>query len=61
MKKKRRQIYVTAHERWLETLSILPLFNLNYYMGISRAIKIPTGRWRTIGSTGDFFYNFQDW
>jgi len=59
--KKRRQIYVTAHERWLETLPILPLFNLDYFMGISRSIKIPAGHFRMIGSTGDFFYNLEGW
>jgi peptide/nickel transport system substrate-binding protein len=59
--KKRRQIYLEAHECWLACLPLIPLFNLNYFMGISRAIKIPTDHFRMIGSTGDFFYNLQGW
>ncbi|MEI6614048.1 MAG: hypothetical protein WCL37_04060, partial [Chrysiogenales bacterium] len=58
---KRRQIYLSAHERWLESLPLIPLFNLDYFMGISRSIKIPADRFRMIGSTGDFFYNLQGW
>ncbi len=57
---KRRQIYVMAHQRWLETLPLLPLFNLDYHMGISRAVRAPSGRVRLIGSTGDFFYDLGD-
>jgi ABC-type oligopeptide transport system substrate-binding subunit len=59
--KKRRQIYLKAHERWLESLPLIPLFNLNYFMGISRSLKIPADHFRMIGSTGDFFYNLQGW
>jgi peptide/nickel transport system substrate-binding protein len=59
--KKRRQIYVNAHDRWLESLPFIPLFNLDYFMGISRSLKIPTAYFRMIGSTGDFFYNLQGW
>jgi ABC-type transport system substrate-binding protein len=59
--KKRRQIYVKAHECWLESLPLIPLFNLNYSMGISKSIKIPTGCFRMVGSTGDFYYNLQGW
>ena len=59
--KKRRQIYLSAHERWLESLPLIPLFNLDYFMGISRALKIPAGQFRVVGSTGDFFYNLQGW
>ena len=58
---KRRKIYERAHGLWLESLPIIPLFNLNYYMGIGRAIKIPGMRFHLIGSCGDFFYNLQDW
>jgi ABC-type transport system substrate-binding protein len=59
--KKRRQIYLNAHESWLESLPLIPLFNLDYFMGITRSIKIPADRFRMIGSTGDFFYNLQGW
>ncbi len=59
--KKRRQIYVNAHARWLESLPLLPLFNLDYFMGISRSLKIPTDHFRVIGSTGDFFYDLSGW
>jgi ABC-type transport system substrate-binding protein len=59
--KKCRQIYLGAHERWLESLPFIPLFNLDYFMGISRTIKIPADHFRMIGSTGDFFYNLQSW
>ncbi|MBN2400628.1 MAG: ABC transporter substrate-binding protein [Candidatus Aminicenantes bacterium] len=59
--KKRRQIYIKAHERWLHTLPFIPLFNLNYYMGVSRSLKVPADHFHTVGSTGDFFYNLQGW
>ncbi len=58
---RRRLIYGRAHALWLESLPLIPLFNLNYYMGISRAIKVPKDRFNVIGSSGDFFYNLQDW
>lgn len=58
---KRRKIYERAHDLWLESLPLIPLFNLNYYMGVSRAIKIPDDRFHLIGSCGDFFYNLQGW
>jgi ABC-type transport system substrate-binding protein len=59
--KRRRRIYLDAHERWLRSLPIIPLFNLDYFMGISLPIRIPAERFRTVGSTGDFFYNLQGW
>ena len=58
---KRRQLYERAHVLWLESLPLLPLFSLNYYMGVSRNVKIPEERFMLIGSTGDFFYNLQGW
>lgn len=58
---KRRGIYRDAHERWLELLPYIPLFNLNYYMGVSRSLKIPAQRYQIIGSSGDFFFNLQGW
>jgi peptide/nickel transport system substrate-binding protein len=59
--KKRRQIYLNAHERWLRSLPFIPLFNLDYFMGVSRSIKIPAEYFRMIGSCGDFFYNLSGW
>jgi peptide/nickel transport system substrate-binding protein len=58
---KRRKIYERAHDLWLDSLPLIPLFSLNYYMGISRKIKIPDDRFAVIGSSGDFFYNLQGW
>ena len=58
---KRRKIYERAHDLWLESLPLLPLFSLNYYMGISRKIKVPDDRFAVIGSSGDFFYDLQGW
>jgi ABC-type transport system substrate-binding protein len=60
-KKKRRQIYLDAHERWLQSLPLIPLFNLHYFMGVSKSLKIPVDPFHLIGSTGDFFYNLQGW
>lgn len=58
---KRRKIYERAHELWLESLPLIPLFSLNYYMGISRRIKIPQNPFQVVGSSGDFFFNLQGW
>ena len=58
---RRRKIYSRAHELWRETLPLLPLFNLNYYMGVGRGIALPARRFRVVGSSGDFFYNLQGW
>ncbi len=58
---KRRKIYERAHDLWLDSLPLLPLFSLNYYMGISRKIKVPNDRFAVIGSSGDFFYDLQGW
>jgi peptide/nickel transport system substrate-binding protein len=58
---KRRQVYARAHELWLEALPLIPLFNLHYYMGVARGIAAPARRFELVGSTGDFFYNIQDW
>jgi peptide/nickel transport system substrate-binding protein len=58
---RRRRLYVRAHDLWMETLPLIPLFSLNYYMGVSRRINVPDERFEIIGSSGDFFYNLQDW
>ena len=58
---KRREIYKKAHQTWLEELPMIPLFNLYYYMGVSKKIKIPPQRYELVGSVGDFLFNIQAW
>lgn len=58
---KRRAIYIRAHDLWRETLPLIPLFNLDYYMGIARGVRVPGNRFELVGSCGDFFCNIQDW
>lgn len=58
---RRRSIYDRAHDLWQEALPLIPLFNLNYYMGVARGIGIPARRFTVVGSCGDFFYNLQGW
>jgi len=57
----RRKKYDRAHELWLEALPLIPLFSLNYYMGVTRQIAVPGKRVEVIGSCGDFFGDIQDW
>jgi peptide/nickel transport system substrate-binding protein len=57
----RRGKYRRAHDLWLESLPFLPLFSLNYYMGVSKNIFVPQNCFKVVGSCGDFFYNLQDW
>jgi len=58
---KRRAIYRQAHQTWLEEISLLPLFNLYYFMGVSRTIPLPRETSRLVGSLTDFLFNIQDW
>ena len=58
---KRREIYLNAHRLWLEDLPLIPLFNLYYYVGVSRHIGIPSMRVEIVGSVGDFLYNILEW
>jgi len=58
---KRRRVYERAHAIWLRDLPLVPLFNLNYYMGVARGINVPRQRCGLVGSCGDFFANIQDW
>lgn len=58
---KRRTVYEKAHAIWLRDLPLVPLFNLNYYMGVARDIAVPRQRFELVGSCGDFFANIQDW
>ena len=58
---KRRRIYEKAHAIWLRDLPLIPLFSLNYYMGVARGIEVPPRRCELVGSCGDFFANIQEW
>ena len=58
---KRRATYRCAHDLWRDDLPLIPLFNLNYYMGLARKITPPRERFELIGSCGDFFYHLQGW
>jgi peptide/nickel transport system substrate-binding protein len=58
---KREEIYLKAHRVWLENLPLVPLFNLYYYVGVSRHIGIPARRMEIVGSVGDFLYNILEW
>lgn len=58
---KRENIYQEAQRVWLNDLPLIPLFNLYYYMGISRRIKIPPETYELIGSSGDFLFNIDKW
>ncbi|MCK5058402.1 MAG: ABC transporter substrate-binding protein [Candidatus Aminicenantes bacterium] len=58
---KREDIYRAAHKIWLTELPLVPLFNLYYYIGISRNIPVPPEVYELVGSTGDFLFNIEDW
>ena len=58
---KREEIYLKAHKVWLENVPLIPLFNLYYYVGVSRYIMIPARRVEIVGSVGDFLYNILEW
>lgn len=58
---KREAIYFKAHDIWLKELPILPLFNLYYYIGVSRRIKVPDNVSTLVGSESDFLINIRAW
>jgi peptide/nickel transport system substrate-binding protein len=58
---KREEIYLNAHRVWRENLPLLPLFNLYYWVGVSRHLGIPDRRMEMVGSVGDFLYNILEW
>lgn len=58
---KREKIYMAAHEAWLNELPLIPLFNLYYYIGVSRKIPVPAQTYRIIGGSGDFLFNIEKW
>ncbi len=58
---KREKIYLAAHRVWLEDLPLLPLFNLYYYVGVSKRIPAPPDTCRLMSASGDFLQNIQEW
>ncbi len=58
---KRGAIYAKAYDIWLRELPFLPLFRLNYYMGVAGEIRVPPVTCTLMGSEGDFLYNISDW
>ncbi|UCH92426.1 MAG: ABC transporter substrate-binding protein [Candidatus Aminicenantes bacterium] len=59
--RKREEIYLEGHRLWLEHLPLIPLFNLYYYVGVSRDIEIPGQTYEVVGSMGDFLFNIRQW
>ncbi|MCP5101744.1 MAG: hypothetical protein GY950_00110 [bacterium] len=58
---KREGIYLKAHRVWLEELPMIPLFNLYYYVGVSKELKIPATVNTLVSSEGDFLSNIRQW
>lgn len=58
---RREEIYLKAHQVWLGELPLLPLFNLYYYVGVSKRIRLPRTTCRLMSSTGDFLQNIREW
>jgi peptide/nickel transport system substrate-binding protein len=58
---KREKIYLAAHRVWLEALPLLPLFNLYYYVGVSKRIPAPQDTCRLMSASGDFLQNIREW
>jgi peptide/nickel transport system substrate-binding protein len=58
---KREEIYVKAHRLWEKELPLLPLFNLYYFVGVSRRVAVPAQTVELMGSEGDFLYNIRQW
>ncbi|MCP4215327.1 MAG: hypothetical protein GY765_11765 [bacterium] len=59
--KKREAVYMAAHREWLRELPLLPLFNLYYYVGVSKSITVPRFPSRLVSAEGDFLGNITDW
>ncbi|HLP58005.1 MAG TPA: ABC transporter substrate-binding protein [Candidatus Deferrimicrobium sp.] len=58
---KREAIYLQAHDIWLEELPLIPLFNLYYYVGVSRQVKVPGTVSTLVGSESDFLIDIRQW
>lgn len=58
---KREAIYLKAHKIWLEELPLIPLFNLYYYVGVSKRIRIPETVSTLVSAEGDFLINIKQW
>ena len=57
----REAIYHEAHSLWRKELPLIPLFNLYYFVGVSRRVAVPTRKMEIMGGEGDFLYNIQQW
>ncbi len=60
-KNRRKNIYIKAHNIWVEDLPLIPLYNLYFYMGVSKEIKMPKNLTSMMGSSGDFLQNIDEW
>ena len=58
---KREALYLGAHRLWRQELPLIPLFNLYYYIGISRRIKIPEHLETLVDSESDFLFDIRQW
>jgi ABC-type transport system substrate-binding protein len=57
----REKIYVKAHNLWMEKLPFIPIFNLYYYVGVSKKIQVPAETCSLVGADGDFLINIRQW
>jgi len=60
-RQKREQIYMKAHNIWLKELPLIPLFNLYYYVGVSKKVAVPLQTYDLVGGAGDFLFNIRQW
>ncbi len=58
---KREEIYQRVHTLWKRHLPILPLFNLYYYVAVSKEVSLPEETIQLMGSNGDFLQNIRQW
>lgn len=58
---KRKRIYLQANRIWKDQLPLIPLFNLYYFVGISREIPVPGRVCTLMASSSDFLINIRDW
>jgi len=58
---KREKIFTDAYYLWRKHLPFIPLFNLYYYVGVSKKIAIPSKIYSQVGAEADFLYNIHEW
>jgi ABC-type transport system substrate-binding protein len=54
-------IYLQAHKVWYNNLPMIPLFQIYYYMGMSRRVTTQSKFYKTVASESDFLYNVSEW